>query len=149
MKRQQQAKTLASPGGDAARERQELRDLTRQAHEAAQELDRLLKLAAVAGNDLEARVRQAVLGTFGEEVSETLKRFAAVAERATKDSTDAIFARFDKLQKAIFVSSKNGPLDDGPATLEELVRIRNRANQLIEALNREAPDEFFFRGRDV
>jgi hypothetical protein len=110
---------------EAANEaRSGLRDDTRAAHEAAQELTAATRAAAglLDGKALADRVEDAL----GEAVVEGLARYQAAVDKAIKDETDAVFRRFNAVVSALLGEDTDRPLE------ETLRRFRHR-QQILEA----------------
>jgi len=79
----------------------ELRDLIRQAHEATRDLRAVLREAKAVRDSLPAAAEKAVTEKFQAEVQSGLASFQDALDKAIEDGTQAVFRRFDKLEKLL------------------------------------------------
>ena len=79
----------------------ELRDLTRRAHEAVSDLRAVLREAKTVRDSLPAAAEKAVSEQLGAEVNEGLRSFQKALDKAIDSGTDAVFKRFDKIEKLL------------------------------------------------
>ena len=79
----------------------ELRDLIRQAHEATSDLRAVLREARAVRDSLPAAAEKAVTEQLGAEVKAGLESFGKELDKAIDSGTDAVFRRFDKLEKML------------------------------------------------
>lgn len=102
--------------GDRTAELAQLREATREAHEALKDLrtERRAIEQLIAG--VEGRVRRAVADLIEAQVAEQIAALGKVTEKAMRDSVAKVGREFDRLA-AIYVGR-----DDDGQTLEELTR---------------------------
>ena len=79
----------------------ELRDLIRQAHEATSDLRAVLKEARAMQDTLPAAAEKAVTEKFSAEVQSGLVSFESAMDKAIEDGTQAVFRRFDRIEKLL------------------------------------------------
>ena len=79
----------------------ELRDLIRQAHEATSDLRAVLKEARAMQDTLPAAAEKAVTEKFSAEVQSGLVSFQDAMDKAIEDGTQAVFRRFDRIEKLL------------------------------------------------
>jgi len=79
----------------------ELRDLIRQAHEATADLRVVLKEARAMRDSLPAAAEKAVSETFSAEVESGMVSFGKALEKAIADASQAVFRRFDTIEKLL------------------------------------------------
>ena len=79
----------------------ELRDLIRQAHEATSDLRAVLREARAVRDSLPAAAEKAVSEQLGAEVKAGLDSFQKALDRAIDTGTDAVFKRFDGIEKLL------------------------------------------------
>ena len=78
-----------------------LRDLIRQAHEATRDLRAAVREAGAMRDSLPAAAEQAVTEKFSAEVESGLASFGEALDKAIEDGTQAVFRRFDKIEKML------------------------------------------------
>ena len=79
----------------------ELRDLIRRAHEATSDLRAVLREARAVRDSLPAAAEKAVTEQLSAEVKAGLDSFQKALDRAVDDGTDAVFKRFDRIEKLL------------------------------------------------
>ena len=79
----------------------ELRDLIRQAHEATRDLRAVLREAKAVRDSLPAAAEKAVTEKFQAEVQSGLASFQDALDKAIEDGTQAVFRRFDRIEKLL------------------------------------------------
>jgi len=79
----------------------ELRDLIRRAHEATSDLRAVLREAKTVRDSLPAAAEKAVSEQLGNEVKAGLRSFQAALDKAIETGTDAVFRRFDGIEKLL------------------------------------------------
>ena len=79
----------------------ELRDLIRQAHEAVSDLRAVLREARAVRDTLPAAAEKAVTEQLGAEVKAGLDSFQKALDKAIDSGTDAVFKRFDRIEKLL------------------------------------------------
>ena len=79
----------------------ELRDLIRQAHEATRDLQVALREARAMRDSLPAAAEKAVSEKLSAEVESGLASFGNALDKAVEDGTQAVFRRFDKIEKLL------------------------------------------------
>ena len=79
----------------------ELRDLIRRAHEATSDLRAVLREARAVRDSLPAAAEKAVSEQLGAEVKAGLDSFQKALDKAIDDGTDAVFKRFDGIEKLL------------------------------------------------
>ena len=79
----------------------ELRDLIKRAHEATSDLRAVLREAKAVRDSLPAAAEKAVSEQLGAEINEGLASFQEALDQAIDNGTDAVFKRFDKIEKLL------------------------------------------------
>ncbi len=79
----------------------ELRDLIKRAHEATSDLRAVLREARAVRDSLPAAAEKAVGEQLGAEIKAGLASFEKALDQAVDDGTDAVFKRFDKIEKLL------------------------------------------------
>ena len=79
----------------------ELRDLIKRAHEATSDLRAVQREARAVRDSLPAAAEKAVSEQLGAEVKEGLDSFGKELDKAIDAGTDAVFRRFDRLEKML------------------------------------------------
>ena len=79
----------------------ELRDLIRQTHEATRDLRTVLREAKAVRDSLPAAAEKAVTEKFNAEVESGLVSFGAALDKAIEAGTQAVFRRFDTIEKLL------------------------------------------------
>ena len=79
----------------------ELRDLIKQAHEATSDLRAVLREARAVRDSLPAAAEKAVTEQLSAEVKAGLDSFQKALDQAVDDGTDAVFKRFDRIEKLL------------------------------------------------
>ena len=79
----------------------ELRALIRQAHEVTSDLRAVLREARAVRDSLPAAAEKAVSEQLGAEVKAGLDSFQNALDKAIDSGTDAVFRRFDRLEKLL------------------------------------------------
>ena len=79
----------------------ELRDLIRQTHEATRDLRAVLREAKAVRDSLPAAAEKAVTEKFNAEVEAGLASFHDALGKAIEDATQAVFRRFDTIEKLL------------------------------------------------
>lgn len=79
----------------------ELRELIRQAHEAVSDLRVAIREAKTMRDTLPEAAQKAVTEQLGAEVESGLKSFGEALDKAIDTGTQAVFRRFDKIEKLL------------------------------------------------
>ena len=79
----------------------ELRDLIRQAHEATSDLRAVLREAKTVRDSLPAAAEKAVGDQLNAEIKAGLDSFGKALDKAIDTGTDAVFTRFDRIEKLL------------------------------------------------
>ena len=106
--------------GDLPGQLLELRDLIRQAHEATSDLRAVLREARALRDSLPAAAEQAVTEKFNAEVESGLASFGVALDKAIEDSTQAVFRRFDKIEK-LLLGEDDKNVRAGKPSIPELI----------------------------
>jgi len=79
----------------------ELRDLIKRAHEATSDLRTAMREAKAMRDSLPAAAEKAVTEKFQAEVESGLASFGTALDKAIEDGTQAVFRRFDGIEKLL------------------------------------------------
>jgi len=79
----------------------ELRDLIKRAHEATSDLRAAMREAKAMRDSLPAAAEKAVTEKFQAEVESGLASFGTALDKAIEDGTQAVFRRFDGIEKLL------------------------------------------------
>ena len=98
----------------------ELRDLIRRAHEATSDLRAVLREARAVRDTLPAAAEKAVTEQLGAEVNEGLRSFQAALDKAIDSGTDAVFKRFDRIEK-LLLGEDRGSVRAGKPSIPQMI----------------------------
>ena len=114
----------------------ELRDLIRQAHEATSDLRAVLREARAVRDSLPAAAEKAVSEQLGAEVNEGLRSFQTALHKAIDSGTDAVFRRFDGIEKLLLGEDPKSVREGRPSIPQVLETIAAVEGNVPAALRR-------------
>ena len=98
----------------------ELRDLIREAHEATSDLRAAMREARGMRDSLPAAAEKAVTEKFQAEVECGLVSFGEALDKAIKDGTQAVFRRFDRIEKLLLGEDERS-VRAGKASIPQMI----------------------------
>ena len=98
----------------------ELRDLIRRAHEATSDLRAVLREARAVRDSLPAAAEKAVTEQLSAEVNEGLRSFQKALDKAIDSGTDAVFKRFDRIEK-LLLGEDPGSVRAGKPSIPQMI----------------------------
>ena len=98
----------------------ELRDLIKRAHEATSDLRAVLREARAVRESLPAAAEKAVSEQLSAEVKAGLDSFQKALDRAVDDGTDAVFKRFDRIEK-LLLGEDSKAVRAGKSSIPQLI----------------------------
>lgn len=117
----------------------ELREATREAHEAMSDMKRLMKEVREVIGELRAAAHVEVDEMITEEVRKGLDAYKAVLDKAIETATESVYARFDKIGDLI-LGEDSLTKKKGLPSIEDMVRgkvdsdhIRSLVEELVNA----------------
>ena len=114
----------------------ELRDLIRRAHEATSDLRAVLREARAVRDSLPAAAEKAVSEQLGAEVKAGLDSFQNALDKATDSGTDAVFKRFDGLEKLLLGEESKSVREGRPSIPQMLGTIASVEGNVPAALRK-------------
>ena len=123
---------------DLPRQLLELRDLIRQAHEVTSDLRAVLREAKAMRDSLPAAAEKAVSERLQAEVESGLESFGKALDKAIDDGTQAVFRRFDGIEKLLLGEDPKSVRQGKPSIPEMLGTIAAVEGNVPAALRRRA-----------
>jgi hypothetical protein len=116
----------------------ELRDLVRQAHEATSDLRAAIRDARTLRDTLPAVAEKAVSEQVQAEVESGLESFGRALDKAIEDGTQAVFRRFDRLEK-LFLGEDPRSVRAGKPSIPQMLETIAAAEGNVPAALRRRP----------
>jgi hypothetical protein len=113
-----------------------LRDLIRQAHEATRDLRAALREAQAMRDSLPAAAEKAVSEKFTAEVEAGLASFHDALGKAIEDGTQAVFRRFDTIEKLLLGEDERSVRAGKPSIPSMIETIATAEGNVPAALRR-------------
>jgi hypothetical protein len=116
----------------------DLRDLIRQAHEATRDLRAVLRDARAVRDSLPAAAEKAVTEKFNAEVEAGLASFHDALGKAVEDGTQAVFRRFDRIEK-LLLGEDDRSVRAGRASIPQMIETIAAVEGNVPAALRKRP----------